>query len=58
MHSVFCHALTSMSSVTVVVASVIPFLCSTLPFTINFLCHDRTVDLAGGPLPHLRLKFR
>ena len=35
-----------------------PFLCSTLPVSINFLCHARMVGRASGFLPYLRLKFR
>ena len=34
-----------------------PFLCSTRPVSINFLCHDRMVGLADSSLPYLCLKF-
>ena len=34
------------------------FLGSTLPVSINFLFHDRMVDLAGDFLSHLHMKFR
>ena len=34
------------------------FPCNTPPFSINFLCGDRMVNLAGGSFPYLRLKFR
>ena len=35
-----------------------PFLCCTLPSSINFLCNDGMVDLVGGSFSYLRVKFR